>query len=62
MGGWQRGRGRGMPVKVRAELLGRLRSGATWAQVQLEFKCSHQLVWRIVRDAGGCLRCGRLGR
>lgn len=54
MGGrWQRGRGRKMPVEVRAELLGRLRAGATWAQVQAEFECSHQMVWRVVREAGG---------
>lgn len=53
MGGrWQRGPV-GMPVQMRAELLARLRAGATWAQVQAEFECSHQMVWIVVRDAGG---------
>jgi len=53
MGGrWQRGQA-GMPVEVRAELLARLREGATWAQVQAEFECSHQMVWIVVREAGG---------
>lgn len=54
MGGrWQRGRGGKMPVEVRADLLARLRAGATWEQVQAEFECSHQMVWMVVRDAGG---------
>jgi IS30 family transposase len=54
MGGrWQRGPGGKMPAEVRADLLARLRSGATWAKVQGEFECSHQMVWRIVREAGG---------
>ena len=42
-----------MPVETRAELLARLREGATWAQVQAEFECSHQMVWIVVREAGG---------
>lgn len=42
-----------MPAEVRAALLGRLREGATWAQVQVEFECSHQMVWIVVREAGG---------
>ncbi len=49
---WQRGP-MGMPAETRAELLARLRAGATWVQVQAEFECSHQMVWIIVRDAGG---------
>lgn len=54
MGGrWQRGPGGKMPVEVRAELLARLRAGATWKQVQAEFECSHQMVWIVVREAGG---------
>jgi IS30 family transposase len=54
MGGrWQRGPGGKMPVEVRAELLARLRAGATWKQVQAEFECSHQMVWIVMRDAGG---------
>lgn len=54
MGGrWQRGRGGKMPAGVRADLLARLRGGATWKQVQSEFECSHQMVWTVVRDAGG---------
>lgn len=54
MGGrWQRGPGGKMPVDVRADLLARLRAGATWEQVQTEFECSHQMVWTVVREAGG---------
>lgn len=49
---WQRGH-EPMPAEVRADLLARLRAGATWAQVQAEFGCSHQMVWSVVRDAGG---------
>jgi IS30 family transposase len=53
MGGrWQRGH-EPMPADVRADLLARLRAGATWLQVQAEFECSHQMVWNVVRDAGG---------
>ena len=53
MGRWQRGPGAKMPAEVRADLLARLRAGATWAQVQAEFECSHQMVWIVVREAGG---------
>ena len=54
MGGrWQRGPGGKMPGEVRDELLARLRAGATWEQVQAEFECSHQMVWTVVREAGG---------
>src|SRR6056297_53108 len=54
MGGrWQRGPGGKMPAGVRADLLAMLRSGATWARVQVEFECSHQMVWIVVREAGG---------
>ena len=54
MGGrWQRGPGQKMPAGVRAELLARLREGATWARVQAEFECSHQMVWIVLREAGG---------
>jgi len=42
-----------MPAGVRADLLAMLRSGATWARVQVEFECSHQMVWIVVREAGG---------
>jgi IS30 family transposase len=42
-----------MPAEVRGELLARLRAGATWEQVQAEFECSHQMVWTVVREAGG---------
>jgi len=53
MGGrWQRGRVP-MPAEVRADLLARWRAGATWAQLQAEFECSHQMVWTVVREAGG---------
>ena len=53
MGGrWQRGPKK-MPVEVRADLLASLRAGATWVQVQAEFECSHQMVWNVVREAGG---------
>jgi len=53
MGGrWQRGQ-QPMPVEVRRALWARLRAGATWAQVQAEFECSHQMVWNVVREAGG---------
>jgi transposase, IS30 family len=53
MGGrWQRGPWK-MPVEVRADLLACLRAGATWVQVQAEFECSHQMVWNVVREAGG---------
>lgn len=53
MGGrWQRGQVP-MPAEVRAELLARWRAGATWLQVQSEFECSHQMVWNVVREAGG---------
>ena len=50
---WQRGARRGMPESVRMQVLGRLRDGCTWAQVQDEFGCSHHLLWLIVREAGG---------
>ncbi len=54
MGGrWQRGPGGKMPDGVRADLLAMLRSGATWAQVQAEFECSHQMIWIVLREAGG---------
>jgi transposase, IS30 family len=54
MGGrWQCGPGGKMPAQVRADLLARLRAGATWKQVQVEFGCSHQMVWIVVREAGG---------
>jgi IS30 family transposase len=50
MGGrWQRGPVP-MPAEVRAELLARWRS---WVQLQAEFECSHQMVWNVVREAGG---------
>jgi transposase, IS30 family len=53
MGGrWQRGPKK-MPVEVRADLLARWRSGVSWAQLQDEFECSHQMVWNVVREAGG---------
>ncbi len=53
MGGrWQRGPVP-MPAEVRVELLARWRAGATWVQLQAEFECSHQMVWNVVRDAGG---------
>lgn len=42
-----------MPVEVRARLLARLHEGATWKTVQAEFECSHQMVWIVVREAGG---------
>ncbi len=42
-----------MPDGVRADLLAMLRSGATWAQVQAEFECSHQMIWIVLREAGG---------
>ena len=42
-----------MPAGVRADLLASLRAGATWKQVQAEFECSHQMVWIVVREAGG---------
>lgn len=42
-----------MPAGVRADLLAMLRSGATWAQVQAEFECSHQMIWIVLREAGG---------
>jgi IS30 family transposase len=42
-----------MPVEVRREVLGKLRSGLTWREVQAEFGCSHQMLWSIVREAGG---------
>jgi IS30 family transposase len=54
MGGrWQRGPGGKMPAGVRADLLASLRAGATWKRVQAEFECSHQMVWIVVREAGG---------
>lgn len=53
MSRWQCGPGAKMPVEVRADLLARLRAGVTWVQVQAEFECSHQMVWRVVREAGG---------
>lgn len=54
MGGrWQRGRGVRMPDDVRAQLLARWQSGRSWAQLQDEFECSHQMVWNVVREAGG---------
>jgi transposase, IS30 family len=53
MGGrWQRGPVP-MPAEVRAELLARWRAGASWVQLQAEFECSHQMVWNVVREAGG---------
>lgn len=53
MGGrWQRGPVP-MPAEVRGELLARWRAGATWVQLQAEFECSHQMVWNVVREAGG---------
>lgn len=53
MGGrWQRGPVP-MPAEVRIELLARWRAGATWVQLQAEFECSHQMVWNVVREAGG---------
>jgi IS30 family transposase len=53
MGGrWQRGQKK-MPDGVRADLLARWRSGVSWAQLQVEFECSHQMVWNVVREAGG---------
>jgi IS30 family transposase len=53
MGGrWQRGPVP-MPAEVRADLLARWRAGATWLQLQAEFGCSHQMVWTVVREAGG---------
>jgi transposase, IS30 family len=42
-----------MPAEVRAELLARWRAGASWVQLQAEFECSHQMVWNVVREAGG---------
>jgi IS30 family transposase len=42
-----------MPAGVRADLLASLRAGATWKRVQAEFECSHQMVWIVVREAGG---------
>jgi len=42
-----------MPAQVRSDLLARWRAGATWVQLQDEFDCSHQMVWTVVRDAGG---------
>lgn len=54
MGGrWQRGPGGKMPAGVRAELLAQWRAGATWSELQVEFECSHQMVWIVVREAGG---------
>lgn len=54
MGGrWQRGRGVRMPDGVRAALLARWRQGVSWARLQAEFECSHQMVWTVVRDSGG---------
>lgn len=50
---WQRGPGLGMPVGVRMDLLARLRAGASWEQVQVEFGCSRHLVHTILREAGG---------
>jgi transposase, IS30 family len=53
MGGrWQRGPVP-MPAEVRAGLLARWRAGASWLQLQAEFECSHQMVWNVVREAGG---------
>lgn len=54
MGGrWQRGRGVRMPEDVRAALLARWRQGVSWARLQAEFECSHQMVWNVVRASGG---------
>jgi hypothetical protein len=50
---WQRGSGLGMLVGVRMDLLARLRAGASWGQVQVEFGCSRHLVHTILREAGG---------
>jgi IS30 family transposase len=50
-----------MPAEVRAELLARWRAGVTWVQLQAEFECSHQMVWSVVREAGG-MAPGWLGR
>ena len=53
MGGrWQRGPV-AMPAQVRADLLARWRAGVSWSRLQAEFECSHQMVWNVVREAGG---------
>jgi IS30 family transposase len=42
-----------MPQEVRRQVWKRLRAGATWREVQAEFECSHQMLWIVVREAGG---------
>jgi transposase, IS30 family len=42
-----------MPAELRREVVERVRAGARWREVQIEFGISHQLVSRVLREAGG---------
>jgi len=53
VGPWRRGKRGRMPDEVRRKILLRLRDGGKWREVQKEFKCSHQMLWIIIREAGG---------
>ena len=53
VGSWPGGPGRGMPEEGRRAVRSMLRAGASWREVQDRFGISHQLVWRIIREAGG---------
>ncbi len=54
MGGrWPGGRGRGLPLGLRREVVARVWAGESWRQVQGRFGISHQLVWRVLCEAGG---------
>ena len=50
---WQRGKRGRMPDEIRRKILMRLHDGEKWLEVQKRFKCSHQMLWIIVREAGG---------
>ena len=42
-----------MPAELRREVVERVRAGARWREVQIEFGISHELVSRVLREAGG---------
>jgi len=53
VGRWIGGPGLGMPPEERMRARGMLWAGVPWLVVQTEFGISHQLVSRILREAGG---------
>ena len=53
VGRWIGGPGLGMPPEERMKVRAMLGAGVASKEVQDRFGVSHQLVWRIVREAGG---------